>query len=292
MKLFRGRPGANDEPRTVAGAISSPAGPDNGPVIVLIDGRATDTDSLEWAAAEAAARGSELRIVYAFRWPRIVDPAGNPTVDLLAREAAERVVTAAVRRARLAEPSLRITTRVFPGRQTTALVAEARTSSRALVVLGHDRRSGWLERSLIRRLVRRTTASVAAIGLSGKDAIGPSTGRVVVGVDDNGGPPATLGFAFRAARRRGTGLTVVHAGLSAPRGDAEDAVQIWRMAYPEIDVRWTSARGPVDSLVLAESAAAALTVLGPDRRRVRGSASYNVLRLARGPVVMVGTGSV
>ena len=41
-----------------------------------------DADTIEWAAAEAAARGSELRIVHTFRWPRVLDPFGNLTVDL------------------------------------------------------------------------------------------------------------------------------------------------------------------------------------------------------------------
>ncbi|MFG1625180.1 universal stress protein [Kribbella sp. NPDC049227] len=289
MKLFRGWQGAE----AAADRTSAPAGPDNGPVIVLVDEHTTDVEALEWATAEAAARGSELRIVYAFRFPRLLDPVGNPTVDLQTRESAEDVVTVAVRRARRIAPDLRIRTHVFPGRQVTALVTEAREGDRGLVVLGHGRRSR-LERSLTRRLARGTTASLAVIGLSKQGAVGPSAGRVVVGVDDNGGPPAVLGFAFRAARRRGTGLTVVHAAASSRRRSVEDAVQIWRMAYPEVDVQWDFTRGPIDSAVLAESPAAALTVLGADRhawlhRVVRGSASYNVLRLARGPVVMVGT---
>ena len=73
------------------------------------------------------------------------------------------------------------------------------------------------------------------IGLSDQAAVGPSLGRVVVG---EGGPQA-LGFAFRAARRRGTGVTIVDA--TPPNGD--------------------------------------------------GSKPDDVLRLARGPVVMVATGT-
>lgn len=73
------------------------------------------------------------------------------------------------------------------------------------------------------------------IGLSDQAAVGPSLGRVVVG---DGGPQA-LGFAFRAARRRGIGVTIVDATPS--NGD--------------------------------------------------GPKSDDVLRLARGPVVMVGTGT-
>ncbi|MFI7063740.1 universal stress protein [Kribbella sp. NPDC050124] len=282
MKLFRGSqvPAATDP--------EVKAGPDSGPVIVLADEHGAD--ALDWAAAEAAARGSELRIVHAFRWPRVFDPFGTSMVDLTAREAAEAVVTAAAGRAARIAPSLRVTTNVHTGRQITALVAEARKDQRALVVLGHNR---GLQRTLVRRLIRRTSASIAVIGLSATRAIGPSAGRVVVGVDRVGGPPEALGYAFRAARRRGTGLTVVHATWSVVPPDIEDAVRIWQMAYPDVDVRWDFAIGPSDSVVLAESAAAALTVLGPDRhgrlhQALRGSSSYDVLRLARGPVVMVG----
>jgi hypothetical protein len=263
----------------VVGRRSSQDGPDNGPVIVLVDNARGDADTLEWAAAEAAARGSELRIVHAFRWPRVFDPFGNLTVDLRTRGAAEAVVVAARRRARRIASSVPVATRVYPGGAAAALISEARTTTRALVVVAQERR----ERSLTRQVARRTTASLAVIGLSDQAAVGPSLGRVVVG---DGGPQA-LGFAFRAARRRGTGVTIVHA--TPQDGDLEDVVRIWRMAYPEVDVRWRIARGPEDGAVLAESAAAALTVLGPARHwRFSGSKSDNVLRLARGPVVMVG----
>jgi nucleotide-binding universal stress UspA family protein len=294
MNLFRGRQEAAI-PASGTGLNSPPAGPDKGPVVALVDARGSDRDVLEWAAAEAAARGSALRIVYALQWPRLLDPLGNPTVDLRAREAAEGVVTAAVRRAHRIAPSLRITGSVFPGRQVTALVSEARSTDGALVVLGHNRlsrnrKAARFERALARRLVR-TTASLAVIGLSAAGTVGRSAGRVIVGVDDTGGPPDALGFAFRAARRRGTGLTVVHATESIERGELEDTVRIWQLAYPEVDVRWHVALGPVDSVVLAESAAAALTVLGSARhglihQALSGSATYNILRLARGPVVL------
>lgn len=298
MKLFRGWQGAAARPAPDTGLNSRPAGPDNGPVVVLVDARGSDKDALEWAAAEAAARGSALRIVYALQWPRLLDPMGNPTVDLQAREAAEAAVSAAVHRARRITPSLRITGSLFPGRQITALVDEARTSDGALVVLSHNgvsrnRKAARFERALARRLNRRTSASLAVIGLSAAGSVGRSAGRVVVGVDDHGGPPEALGFAFRAARRRGTGLTVVHATGPIGRGELEDTVRIWQMAYPEVDVRWHVAPGPVDSVVLAESAAAALTVLGRVRhglirQALSGSATYNILRLARGPVVLAG----
>lgn len=268
MRLFRGW----QAPESDTGPAPQSPELDGGPVIALVDEWGADEDALDWAAAEAAARGSELRLIQAFRWPRILDPLGYATVDLNAGAAAAEVVTAAVQHARRIMPDLRITTRIVVGRPITALLAEARTSDKALVVLGHGRRSGRLERALIRRLARRTTASLAVVGLMQPDTVGPSAGRVVVSVQD---PGPQLGFAFRAARRRGTGLTVVHTSESTKR-----AVEDWKLAYPEVDVRWDFARGPIDSAVLAESAAAALTVLGAE-------ASYDVLHLARGPVVMV-----
>lgn len=278
MKLFRG----TSTRSTSAGVARA----DSGPVVVLVDDPRTDGDALEWAAAEAAARDSELRIVHPFRWPHVLDPTGNAAVDLLARGSAEDIVTEAANTARRVAPALRITTRVVPGRAAAALAGEA--AGQGLVVIGHGRHR--LERSLHRKLAHHPTASIAVVGLSGPAAPGPSTGRVVVAADENDAHPATLGFAFRAARRRRTGLTVV---ITATAGPVEDAVRIWRMAYPDIDVRWELSTGPAGAAVLAQSAA--LTVLGAERqgrrrRTVRGSAAYEVLRLARGPVVLVGTG--
>jgi nucleotide-binding universal stress UspA family protein len=284
MKLFRGGQTASAVPATAAG-------PDHGPVIVLVKGTEDSRDAVEWAAAEAAARHSELRIVHAFPWARVLDPFGNATVDPRVREAAEKVVEVAEHRARRIASGLRIGTIVFPGKPAAALARAAEHGGRqSLLVLGHHHRSG---RSSIRRLSRRTPNSVAVIGLTSPYAPGSSAGRVVVGVDGNGGPQPVLGFAFRAARRRGTGLTIVHATCVDRRSDIEETVRVWQMAYPDVDVRWSVTTGPADSAILAESAGAALTVIGSTthgwlRRLLYGSTACTVQRLARGPVVVVG----
>ena len=46
------------------------------PVVVDIDDRATAEDALDWAPAEAAARGCPLRVVHAFQPPVPADPYG------------------------------------------------------------------------------------------------------------------------------------------------------------------------------------------------------------------------
>ncbi|WP_433167124.1 hypothetical protein [Kribbella sp. CA-247076] len=108
MKLFSGWPGASHQ------VHGSPTGADSGPVILLLDDGIGTQESLEWAAAEAAARGSELRIV--------------------------------------------------TGGRVRLLVNEARRSDGALVVLGRGRNLHRLEPALARRLIRRTSASLAVIG--------------------------------------------------------------------------------------------------------------------------------
>jgi nucleotide-binding universal stress UspA family protein len=242
---------------------------------------------LDWAAAEAAERGAELHVVHAFQWARQVDASGYPTVDLQARIDAEAFVAAAIRRVRRSMPTLRIKACVYAGRQVTALISEARNSVDALVVLDHTP-----GRIPMRRLLRRTSASLAVVCLSPPGFAARATGQVVVGVDATGGPASVLGFAFRAARRRGIGVTIVHALSSPDVQEIEDTVRIWQTAYPEVPVRWSIDTGTVDSLLLAESTGAALTVLGPDRhnwlhRALRGSPTSTVLRLNRGPLVIV-----
>lgn len=266
------------------GSVRASLGPDRGPVIVPAG---VDNLVLDWAAAEAAARGSELHVVHAFRPTRQVDVSGYPVVDPRARIEAEAFVAAAIRRVRRTVPSLRIRACVFAGRQTTALISEARNTVDALVVLDHP-----AGRMPARRLLRRTSASLAVVRLSPPGFVARAIGQVVVGVDATGGPASVLGFAFRAARRRGIGVTVIHALSSPDVAEIEDTVRIWQTAYPEVPVRWSIDTGTIDSLLLAESAGAALTVLGPDRhhwlhRTVRGSPTNTVLRLNRAPLIIV-----
>ncbi|HEY3563205.1 MAG TPA: universal stress protein [Kribbella sp.] len=244
-------------------------------VVVLLEQDAQD--ALEWAAAEAAARDAELRVVYAFRWPYLFDALGELTVEERDLETAEAVVDDAIDHVRRIFPSLRISSTVFAGRAIDALLSEAREG--ALVVIGHGRRG---ERKLARRLARRTSASLAVVGLTPDHTVGPSSGRVVVAIDGDGSD--ALGFAFGAARRRGTGLTVLQTDFGRGRAGA-DPVSAWQTAYPEVDVRRSKVSGT--SAVLAESVAAALTVLTADRGWRPQESTAEVARLARGPVVLV-----
>jgi hypothetical protein len=279
----------------------SPAAPrldlDQGATIVLADASGPGSDTLAWAAAEAATRDSELKIVRALGSSWSLDPTGNPAEGTRRIRAANSLVDAAERYVRSIAPSLQVTRLVTYESPAAALLNQARkeSDSQPLVVLDHGRRSGRTGQWQTRQLLHRTTAAIATIGLAGHITHSPSAGRIVVAADDMGGHREVLGYAFRAARRRGTGLTVVHGAPSATPGLTE-AMGRWMTAYPEVAVQLRHPTSDVAGAVVAESAGAALTVLGLDRngrlrRNLRSSLAGDVQRLAQGPVVLVGVGA-
>jgi nucleotide-binding universal stress UspA family protein len=277
-----------------------------GAVMVVVDGGASGSQALEWAAAEAAVRRRALRIVHVVPWLWTADPFGNliTSADEPAmRESAEAVVAEAVERARSVAPSLEVTTHL----EATApgAVAEAVTNE-TLIAIGRRLRGGWLgwlgrfAGSAAERVAQRTGVPVAVVGLTDQPSRGPSAGRVVVGVDGNAGPASVLGFALRAARRRGTGLTVLHAydprHLVTP--DAlDDALQAWRDAFSDVDVRREFVAATPAQALVAEASGAALVALGPTRhgrlRRILfGSVARDVVRSTSVPVAIVPAPSI
>jgi nucleotide-binding universal stress UspA family protein len=287
---------------------------DSGPVLVAVDGSDRGWEALEWATAEAAARQCVLRIVHVFAWPLTVDALGVVAVNRLesgAREAAELVVERAACDARLIAPELVITTHLQEGAVGSAILREGRRD--ALIVLGRARPSGLLRPrsgSPAWQVARHAACPVAVIGLGNDAPPGPSAARVVVGVDGTEGSTAALGFAFRAALRRGVGVTALHAWLPRHPADVEGkvddldsgqslrhhmfdaALTIWRDAFPEVDVQPKLVAAPVGPALLAESAAAALLVVGSSGHgRVHGtffgSVGHTVLRSAHSPVAVV-----
>ena len=297
--------------RAAQAAASLLAGQDSGPVLVGVDGRARDWDALEWAAAEAAARQCTLRVVHVINWPSLMpEPFGGVSAaqwDAGAQQAAELALSEAARRARVIAPALRVTTHLQAGATAAAIVQEGDRD--ALIVVGRGREAGRL-RSLTRavswQVALHASCPVAVVGLSGEASRGPSAGRVVVGVGGTADPAAALGFAFRAARRRSVGLTVLHAHgpgdpaglgeLAAGNGPGDPAEAVLRMGrdlFPDVAVRMRDVAGPAGPALVAESAAAALVVLG-SRARGRHRTPYRspvrgVLRAARSPVAIART---
>jgi nucleotide-binding universal stress UspA family protein len=274
---------------------------DYGPILVAVDGSIQGWGALEWAAAEAAARGCALRIVHSVKWPsRVPDISGGFVVnqwDLGTEALGSRVLTEASDRASSVAPSLRMTTHLYLGATANAVLREADKDT--LIVVGGHRGSGHsssLAKS-VKRVARRAKCPVAVVRLSHRASHGPSAGRVVVSIDGRGDPSAALGFAFRAAHRRGVGVTAVLACLQrgSVRHDAKvaDALMMCTAAYPDVEVRQRVAAVPPGPALVAESAGAALVVLGTRTRgRLRRALRVSeeaVLRSVRSPVAIVRT---
>ncbi|MGZ0153080.1 hypothetical protein ACXJJ3_38885 [Kribbella sp. WER1] len=104
------------------------------------------------------------------RWGHLL---GELSVEKRDLEVAEAAVARAVEYVQGLYPGLRVTPTVFPGGAVAALVHEARES--ALVVVGRGHR---FERSLARRLERRTTAALAVVGAPRDGSAGTSGDRL------------------------------------------------------------------------------------------------------------------
>jgi nucleotide-binding universal stress UspA family protein len=284
------------------------------PVLVAVDGSAADWDALDWAAAEAAARRCVLRLLHVFTWPMGVDSSGVVYArvgDAETVEAAEWVVADAVRHVRQVAPDIEVEAHLQAGAPASAICRES--AEDALVVIGRDQPTGsfGVRRGARNQYVaRQAGCPVAVVALSRTVCPGPSVARVVVGVDDPRDSSAVLGFAFRAARRRDVGVTVLHAW--SPRAHPEldgfgdeptsseftkrhhldAALPRWMDAFPDVEVKQRLIRGPAGRALVVESASAALLVVGsrgrgPLRAALFGSVSRTVLRSAHCPVAVV-----
>jgi nucleotide-binding universal stress UspA family protein len=285
---------------TTVGAADVLPSLDRGPILVAVDGSLTGWRALEWAAAEAAARGCALRIVHSVIWPcPIPDISGAFIVDQWdsgVEALGTRVLTEAAVRAHSVDPSLPITTHMHLGATADAVLREA--DKDALIVLSGSCRSPSTVNSVSRHVAHRAKCSIAVVQLSDEGSFrGPSVGRVVVTIDRKGDPSAVISFAFRAAHRRGVGVTAIFAGLRwrSVRNDAQvtDALRKCAAAYPDVDVRQRVAAAPPGPAIVAESAGAALVVVGARaRRRLRRAlfeSEDSVLHSAHSPVAIVKT---
>jgi nucleotide-binding universal stress UspA family protein len=274
---------------------------DLGPILVAVDGSPFGWHALEWAAAEAAARQCSLQIVHCIDpHPVSWDIFGTFSADQWdadTKDVGALVLREAADRAHAVSPALPIETHLLLGPPAAALLQAA--SEDTLIVLGRGRTSGrgrTLSGSVSGQVARRARRPVAVVELFDGTMCGRSAGRVVVGFDRTGVPKVALGYAFRAAQRRGVGVTTVqvwaHGGATRIDASVYDALAACRDVFPDVDVLQRFATGPVGPALVAESAGAALVVLasrahGPLRPESFKSVA-TVLSSVRSPVVIVG----
>ena len=279
------------------------------PIIVGVAGRGGGGHVVDWAAAEAASRHRSLRVVHAFTWPMKLSPDGAVLVgggDFGTWAAAELIVQEAADRARSVAPDLEVTTQVVVGAAAPVMLRQTREAE--LVVLGgpgldNDRRS------LDVSVVARAACPIAVLRPFRRVAPGPSATGVVVGMNGSELSHAAIGVAFEAAARRGVGLTAVHAcgprdcanprhsfkeltHAASPGRSLDLALTGWRVKFPGVDFVPRLVHDPPGPALVAESAGAALVVVGCRGRgrlgrRLFGSVSQTVLCMAHSPIMVV-----
>jgi nucleotide-binding universal stress UspA family protein len=292
-------------------------GDHRGPVVVAV-GDDSCGQTVDWAAAEAAARGCRMHIVHAERLRWTVDPSGLvPVADSASSLAAtEHILPAAVSRARSVAPDIEISAESVV-RSTVALLVSRARHARLLVLGSHVPPLPRALRSVLNpsvgdRVAGRAACPVAVIRPLPSSAPVGSSPRVVVGVDGSATCAAVLGVAFHAAAQRGVPLTAVHGWMADLPADHEavcgpvaaseeraslvldQALEAWRIRFPDVPVETRlPVADPAAALVRA-SEGAALTVVGCRARgSVRatffGSVSRHVVQRVRCPVVVVPT---
>lgn len=285
---------------------------DPAPVVVGVDGSASGRDALDWAAAEAATRARSLWIVHACPPPVDSGPLG-PMPSLVACTGTSDVLQEAARRAQLIAPEVEVTTRLVSGGPVPAILGQRAD----MIVLGSRGQSG----------VRRALAGSVSVAVSAhaqcpvvvvppwhEVAPGPSRTQVVVGVDGSDLSSPAIGFALHAAVQRGVGLTALHAWTPRPPADIgalgddwvasqvashvaerralDGALAQWRLRFPAVDITPRLVCGDPAHWLAAESAGAALLVVGSRGRGCMtgvlfGSVSQVVMHAAHCPIAVV-----
>ncbi|GAA4465276.1 hypothetical protein GCM10023170_074360 [Phytohabitans houttuyneae] len=241
-------------------------------VVVGVKDFGLDAATVRAGAREAAAAGGWLRVVHAFVWPLFTSGHGEE------REEAEEAVETAAAYARTVEPGLLVSAAVVDGAPVSVL-RRAATPASLLVLGGHGLAALGTEpqTSVSIQLAARTATPVMFVREDER------AGPVVVGMDGSPDADAALRLAVVAARRRRTGLVVLHAGGAPCPGE----MQAVRLAAHRM------VAGPPEDALIRESWTASLIVVGArgDRPTLLGPVTQAVLRHAASPVLVAHAGS-
>lgn len=280
-------------------------------IVVGYDGSTTAEHALQWALAEARARGLGITLVHAIL-PPVTASAFGPGVpaplDLIddVRRAAEHELQKAAQAA-----GGDITTRVDLGSPSGVLI-EASTQA-TLVVIGSRGRGGFAG-LLLGSVSDQVAAHAACPVVVVREAPRADAGDVVVGVDGSVIAQEAVEYAFAAASRGGKRLIAVHAWevpsydlIVMPDGPApitladfgDDELRLtsetlagFATTYPDVAVEEKVIKGPAVKALLEASANPSLIVVGTRGRgsvmgTLLGSVSRGVLHHAKAPVAVI-----
>lgn len=246
-----------------------------------------------WAAAEAAARGAELRLLTARPAPAAPDRYLPADPAPAYQAAAERQLAEMAAYVKADWPELVVSTELATGPAAGALRVAAQGAD--LLVVGADDASPFTEAlsgSVPGDLLATAPCPLAVVPLAPTALL--ASAPVVVALDEHGTAQSAVAYAFAAAARSGRPLTVLHCLPPGPHdssGSVARALVGFRELYPDVVVTDEIVRGDPRYVLTDISRSAALLVLGT-RGRGRlasglfGSVSRHLIRHGGCPVVV------
>ena len=279
-------------------------------IIVGVDASPVSWLALRWATAEAARRGTGLRVVHAYH-VRVPEASYDPgAAETTARTDATTVVDDAVEDVRRRSPGVDVRTENVLGGAEGALIAAAPPGE--LVVVGnrgHSEFAATLTGSTCQQVALHAPASVAVI----RPQMKADTGPVVVGYDGSPTAEAVLTAAIDQAQARDCGLVVIRAfrpatpawpaGTPSPRTfnaataraalttELQTAVAPVAEKYPTVPVDVRVAGADAAQLLVEASRTARLVVVGSRGHggfagMLLGSVGLHLLHHAQCPVLI------
>jgi len=208
-------------------------------IIVGYDGSQASAAAARWAATEAERRHAGLTVVGCYLMPPVVDfgltgPAVITEDGEALRTATRTNVDRIVAGLRGAHPALSIAGMVVNDSPRNELPRQAQNAGLLVVgTTGAGQAASWLLGSVAHVLARTSPCPIALVPVVAASAnhAGPSSPRVVVGIDDSKGSMAALEWAIDEADLHRAELTIVHAwsypyGLDSPATTVRDVMRV------------------------------------------------------------------
>jgi len=270
-------------------------------IVLGFDGSESSNIALDWVAERAASRRTQVEIVMI---------GGTMLQDDFGRDAG---LIEAERRLRDRAPDAEVDSHRFVGKMPDSLLERARDAD-LLVIGAHHGRPVWsaLSRWMPLRVASRARTPVVVVPEHGPEDRDVTTGRVVVGLDDDDSSTAALDFAASEAADSGATLALVHtwtmpspqmegsvALLASPiearagqRKILRDAALRAQEAHPDLVIEQTLEQSNPVSALLRAARGGSLLVLGTHHRglmkgNLLGSIGQDVLAQCRIPVCIV-----
>ena len=270
------------------------------PVVAGADGSPESLRAVEWAAREAALRGTSLRIIaIASMPPRMTpNPATHDTVANRIEEATNDALTAAASQAADVAPEVAVETDLV--NHASPAIALAESGQDALMLVLGSRGAGGFTAMILGSVSRYAATNASCPVVVVREETMTAHREIAVGVQDPAEAEAALGFAFEEAALRDARLVAVHARSRSLFGGHDEPAEeeraldallaSWREKYPDVPASAEVMHAHPGRLLAGASARADLVVLGRHGSGIGpgiGSVTHSVLSHAHGPVVSV-----